>query len=311
MRAVVWSLLPLSAVVLLLVLGAGGTRDTAVDPTGDGGPASPWFDPAGFTRIGPVRPGDWLARFEEKGQSFRRYRRSDPPRVTTERRVLVMQPLGEFTEDEGALMRTAARFASLYFQLPVRIAGPAPLPPKDRRTIRFLGRSVTQYRTRWIFLGQLLPRLPQDAVAFLGITVEDIYPGPDWNYVFGEAYLDRRIGVYSLARYLPRFWNEADTPQTRLRSRLRTFKVLAHETAHMFGLEHCITYECVVNGSNSLEETDRQPVHLCPECLRKLHWNRGFDIAARYRALHRFYLEQGLEAEADFVASRLARAGSD
>jgi len=272
-------------------------------------PASPYFDPAGFRRMGPVRPGDWLSRFEEKGQSFARYRDSDPPRANGKRRVLVLQPLGPFRAEERALLRDAAGFASVYFQLPVRINAGAPLPPKGRRKLRVFGsRVVVQYQTRWIFQGQLFPRLPPDAVAFLGVTMKDIYPGPGWNYVFGEAFLERRVGVYSLARYRPGFWGEPDSPAARRLARLRAFKVLAHETAHMFGLEHCIDFECVVNGSNSLEESDRQPLHLCPVCLRKLHWNRRFDLTARYRALEKLYKRHGLPTEAAFVASRLKRA---
>ena len=145
-------------------------------------------------------------------------------------------------------------------------------------------------------------------MAFLGVTTEDLYPEPDWNYVFGEALLEERMGVYSLARYFPSFWGEADTAENRRRTRLRTFKVLAHETAHMFGLHHCQEYQCVVNGSNSLEEADRQPLHLCPLCLKKLHWNLRFDPAARYRALARFYRKHDLEAEAAFVEARLEKA---
>jgi len=272
-------------------------------------PASPYFDPTGFQRLGPVRPGDWLSRFEESGQSFARYRDSDPPRAKGKRKVLVLQPLGPFRPEEKDLLRDAAGFASVYFQLPVRINRRAPLPPKGKRWHLAYGcREVVQYQTRWIFQGQLFPRLPADAVAFLGVTMMDIYPGEDWNYVFGEAYLERRVGVYSLARYRPEFWGEPDTPDARKRTRVRTFKVLAHETAHMFGLEHCIDFACVVNGSNSLEEADRQPLHLCPVCLRKLHWNRRFDLTTRYQALERLYRKHGLTPQAEFVASRLRRA---
>ena len=229
------------------------------------------------------------------------------PRVTA--RTLVVQPLGPFTPEARELLRQAAAFASVYFQRKVRIEPGAPLPRKGRRQRRTPdGRTWWQYETRWIFQGQLSPRLPEDAVAFLGVTTEDLYPGPDWNYVFGEALLEDRVGVYSLARYFPSFWGEADTAESRRRTRLRTFKVLAHETAHMFGLHHCQEYQCVVNGSNSLEEADRQPLHLCPLCLKKLHWNLRFDPAARYRALARFYRKHDLEAEAAFVEARLEKA---
>jgi len=260
--------------------------------------------------MGPVQEGDWLDRFEEPGQTFARYEASSPPRPEGKRRTIVIQPLGPFTPEDHARVKKAADFARIYFQCPVRINETAPLPLKGRRERSIPGgRTWTQYQTRWIFLGQLFPRLPEDALAFLGVTTQDIYPDEKWNFVFGEAFLERRVGLYSLARYLPAFWGEPETPRTRTLALLRTFKVLAHETAHMFGLKHCIEYRCVVNGSNSLGEADRQPLHLCPVDLRKLKWNLGFDLTKRYRQLHAFYRSHGLTKQAAFVADRLKRAG--
>ncbi len=80
---------------------------------------------------------------------------------------------------------------------------------------------------------------------------------------------------------------------------------MVHEIGHVFGLPHCIDYLCVMNGSNSLDESDRQPLHLCPGCRRKLEWNRGFDIKARYRRLRAFYDRHGLAREAVWAAARL------
>ena len=59
-------------------------------------------------------------------------------------------------------------------------------------------------------------------------------------------------------------------------------------------MEHCVRYECVMNGSNSLGETDRQPSFACPECQEKLRWNAGFDPRARWAALAGFYASVGL-----------------
>ena len=63
-----------------------------------------------------------------------------------------------------------------------------------------------------------------------------------------------------------------------------------------------------MNGSNSLEESDGQPLHLCPVDLEKLRRNVGLDPAARYEALERFYAGRaGYEAEAAFVRARRAK----
>ena len=53
----------------------------------------------------------------------------------------------------------------------------------------------------------------------------------------------------------------------------------------MFGIKHCIAYECGMNGSNHSEERDRQPVEFCPECQAKLWWTCKLDPVARSDAL--------------------------
>src|SRR5262249_13129265 len=90
----------------------------------------------------------------------------------------------------------------------------------------------------------------------------------------------------------------------------RGCKTLAHETAHMFGCRHCIYFECVVNGSNHLEEADSRPQHLCPVCLRKLRVADDLDLEKRYRDLFRFYHAHHWYEEADWVERQLARVGA-
>jgi archaemetzincin len=75
----------------------------------------------------------------------------------------------------------------------------------------------------------------------------------------------------------------------------------------MFGITHCVHFSCIMNGANSLKESDEQPLHLCPVCLRKLHRGAGFDVEARYRTLLAFYGKVGLDEEARWTRRRLAR----
>lgn len=49
----------------------------------------------------------------------------------------------------------------------------------------------------------------------------------------------------------------------------------------MFGLKHCIYYDCVMNGSNHLEESKRRSRLLCPVCLRKMTDSTGWDVLER------------------------------
>lgn len=137
--------------------------------------------------------------------------------------------------------------------------------------------------------------------------MEDLYPGPDWNYVFGQASLRDRVAVYSFVRYFPEFWGEELSDSTLVMR--RSLKVLAHETAHAFGLRHCTAHLCVMNGSNHLEESDSRPLHMCPQDLRKLQWSVGFDVHERYRRLADLYLELGLVDDARWIDRRLEHIG--
>ena len=50
----------------------------------------------------------------------------------------------------------------------------------------------------------------------------------------------------------------------------RSMKTACHELCHVFGMTHCPYFECLMNGSNLVNEADQKPFLLCPICLRKL-----------------------------------------
>jgi archaemetzincin len=85
----------------------------------------------------------------------------------------------------------------------------------------------------------------------------------------------------------------------------RSCKVLAHEVAHMFGIAHCVFFNCLMNGSNHLAESDARPLHPCPVDLRKLQHSVGFDPEARYRRLLDFGRKVGFDDEPAWLEQRL------
>jgi archaemetzincin len=133
----------------------------------------------------------------------------------------------------------------------------------------------------------------------------DLYPDPSWNFVFGQASTRDRVGVYSFARYDPRFYGQAPSADSRMLMLRRSLKVLAHETCHMFGIEHCVWFRCLMNGSNHLAESDARSLHLCPVDLRKLQWSIGFEVVERYRRLRDFHRQTGFEDEGQWLDKRL------
>jgi archaemetzincin len=50
----------------------------------------------------------------------------------------------------------------------------------------------------------------------------------------------------------------------------RVCKTSSHELGHCFGIDHCVYYACIMQGSASLAEDARQPPYLCPVDEAKL-----------------------------------------
>lgn len=263
-----------------------------------------------FSPITLPRDGDWLAEHAEVGQTFEDYVDSAPPRADGARRVIYLLPLGEFSDEEAPPLDELRAYAEAFFQLEVRVL-PRHIPDADEFAPRRNRATQRRQILSTAILAFLRDRVPPDAHCVLAVTMDDLYPAPSWNYVFGQASLNERVGVYSFARYDPAFFGEPRGPAWRDRLLRRACKILAHETAHMFGLAHCIHFDCVVNGANHLAEADAHPQHACPVCLRKLKHGAGFDPVRRYAELHRFYRRHQWFEESDWVARQLARVRRD
>lgn len=65
-------------------------------------------------------------------------------------------------------------------------------------------------------------------------------------------------------------------------------KTACHELCHVFGMTHCPYFECLMNGSNLMNEADQKPFMLCPICLRKLetYLNLKDRLPERYKAMY-------------------------
>ena len=106
----------------------------------------------------------------------------------------------------------------------------------------------------------------------LVLTNVDLYPRPSWNFVFGLTSSAQRICVQSYARHHPDFYDNYELDYNQKIENLLTYRFLktcCHELGHMFGLKHCLTYWCIMNGSHDPEEAYVKPFVLCPCCLRK------------------------------------------
>jgi len=265
-----------------------------------------WYAPALFSPMPKPQPGDWIQAHPEPAQSFQEYVASRPVRPTVGRHTIYVVQLGSMAPKDRARLDVLREYMEVYYTLPSRLGPAAALEGVTSRDRSMFGRTVRQYLSREVLEKTLPPLLPQDGFCLQAVTMEDLYPEASWNYVFGQASLGARVGVYSLVRFYPAFWGQGESEAAEQKGLKRSLETLVHETGHMFGVWHCQKFECVMNGSNSLAESDRRPIHLCPECLKKFRWNIGFDVVARYEGLRKFYAAHGMAAEAAWVEKRLA-----
>jgi len=315
MRIVATALLKLVLPGIILPLSAMAAQFTPPTPaqqlaaigltTGLQAPLQRALEPRDdFQSLPEPGPSDWLRNHAEAGQTFDQFTRSLPNRPDAHRSKLYLQPLGRFNEGDAPSLDQLRLFTSVFFMMQVVV-----LPPWDLDVDHIRSRQNPWTGQRQLLTGDILnalqARLPKNAFALLGITMTDLYPEPSWNFVFGQASLRDRVGVYSFARYDPSFYGQAPTTNSRKLMLRRSCKVLAHETCHMFGIEHCVWYRCLMNGSNHLAESDARPLHLCPVDLRKLQWSIGFDVVERYRRLLDFQRQAGFEDESQWLNKRL------
>jgi len=259
-----------------------------------------------FETVSIPNSGDWLAVHFEPGQSFDNFISITPAKPDRHRNKIYLQPLGDFIDGQSPSLEKLKAYTASYFMMDTNILPVLPI----------MGSKLTSRRNPYTRNRQLLThdvlillkkRRPIDAFCVLAITMEDLYPASSWNFVFGQASPQNRVGVFSFARYDPVFYGEKRRKNFQGILLRRSCKVLAHETGHMFSLAHCIYFQCLMNGSNHLQESDTRPFSLCPVCLRKLQFSIGFDVVDRYQKLLDFYKRVGFESEAGWVSKRLKR----
>jgi len=247
--------------------------------------------------LGKPAPDDWLAQHHEPGQTFNEYLVSAPITPTDKRKVIYIQPLGDFTENQRKVLELTADYMGRFFNLAVKTKGDMALstvPAQAKRKHPQWG--MNQILTSHVLQKILRPALPDDAAMYIALTSSDLWPGQGWNFVFGEATLRDRVGVWSIYRN-----GDANKGGDEFKlCLLRTIKTAVHEAGHMFSMYHCTKYECVMCGSNNREESDRRPLWCCPECVAKVCWATGADPVERYDKLAEFCRANGFQTEAAF-----------
>jgi archaemetzincin len=239
----------------------------------------------------PPRPGDWLTDHPEPGQTFAEYLDEQPVRKSDKLQTIYLCLLGDFTEAQQRILDLTSDYLGVFFDCPVKVnqqIALASIPARARRIHPSWG--DPQVLTRYILREVLEPERPSDALAYLALTASDLWPRKGWNFVFGQANLRKRVGIWSIYR-------NGDPETDFLLCLRRTLGTASHEAGHILGMWHCTAFGCLMNGSNHQAERDAKPLHLCPVCLRKVCWNLEVEPLPYLKKIKAFCRKNDLDPE--------------
>lgn len=239
------------------------------------------------------KPGSWRYNHDEHFQTYNDFQKLKKIKPEPGKNTIYLQPIGQFDELQKKEIAFTLQYLKIYFQLETKVLPVLPNSIFPEKVKRISQEGQEQVLASYVLDSILIKRKPKDAVILMGITEKDLFPLPEWNYVFGLASYEDGVGVTSIYR----FAGGQLTDSNFNKSLLRVIKISSHEIGHMFGISHCLNANCVMNGTNSLTETDYHPARACSLCQRKLNSSIHYDPKKRLSELKKFFEKQHLNTE--------------
>ncbi|UJR31510.1 hypothetical protein I4U23_018999 [Adineta vaga] len=287
----------------------------------------------------PTHEADWLVNYKERGQTYAEFL-DDCPFLDGDddpvRKYIYLTLLDDDDRLSVLNINHLIDYTQRFFQMEVKLL---PLftninwnETKRSWICTTKGRNdlirETKLRTRHdkisghsqICVNNILTLLkrsiPTDACYLVAITLHDFYSDESDLFIAGLAEGNARVAAFSFFRYDPRltfgseFWYDWKIKETKSLSipqiiLLRSCRLLTHEIGHLFGIDHCIYYNCLMNGSGHLDEDFSQPLFLCPIDLRKLSQLSKSDFVQRYEQLLEFCITHQFDEEINILKKRL------
>ena len=135
----------------------------------------------------------------------------------------------------------------------------------------------------------LTPKLPSDAAALIALTNDDLLPDKLDEFCIWSSKSRKP------SRRLVSCGGLADPSRIEIRFLRRTLqRSRPTKPATCSRCGHCTKWECVMSGTNHMNETDRRPIDACPRCTAKICWLSEADQKERYDKLAAFCRKNGL-----------------
>jgi archaemetzincin len=99
-------------------------------------------------------------------------------------------------------------------------------------------------------------------VRLLAVTELDLFI-PMLSFIYGQAQLNGRVSIVSLARLRQEFYT---LPANRVLALARLLKEALHELGHTLGLTHCIEKGCPMSLATNIHQLDLKGSDFCNSC---------------------------------------------
>ena len=165
-----------------------------------------------------------------------------------------------------------SKYLSLYFYSNFKTIGTMNLTNGKSRNFNLRTRYDEKTEHSQICVTGILNLLkkvvPYDARCLVALTMYDLYGDDTDLFIAGLSMGNCRVAAFSLYRYDPYLtfndsdwfdWtlkidtkSEIETVKRRNLLLIRACRLFTHEICHLFGIDHCIFYSCLMNGSGDL-----------------------------------------------------------
>jgi len=259
-----------------------------------------------FPLLKDPKPGDWLYGVKETPQTFLHYKRmyhKKKLKNQLKKGKIYLLPIGLWDYPLEILCELLNR----YYYMETVVTPAMEIVETSDNIVKLVLKNYEftiecektdkTFQTKDLrhMLKSLLKSEYTDASFLVALTDKAITS--DDGELFGEADSHRFVCTIGLHRFKHESYDKL---------LWYTSSTIVHEIGHLFGLDHCVYYECVMEGTNTFDEFDRQPLYLCPVCLHKMCHAMNFDVMRRYVGLLEFYSKhECFRKEKEWVERRL------